>query len=91
VEVFAQGIGGFSEDFKRVQIATGIRRSSSRIWAEKGYEAQLREFLSSLRDGRAAGVNLRDGVRATIGCLKMLESARTLAPCEFDLDSILEA
>ncbi len=91
VEVFAQGIGGFAEDFKRVQIATGIRRGSSRIWPEKGYEAQLREFLASIREGRAAGVNLRDGVRATVGCLKMLESARTLAPCELDVDSVLEA
>jgi len=30
-------------------------------------------------------IDVEDGVRATIGCLRMLESARTLAPCVIDL------
>jgi len=32
---------------------------------------------------------VRDGARATIGCLRMLESARDLEPKAIDLDAAL--
>jgi hypothetical protein len=35
-------------------------------------------------------VTVRDGSRATIGCLDMLESARTLKPGAIELDRTLE-
>ena len=75
VEGFAQGVGVVTEDFKKLGIHTGMRRGSSRWWAEKGYAAQMTEFLDGIRQGRQPNVNVDDGARATIGCLCMLESA----------------
>jgi predicted dehydrogenase/threonine dehydrogenase-like Zn-dependent dehydrogenase len=89
VEVFAQGVGVTSEDFKRLTVKRRIRRSRSSLWAEKGYSTQLQLFLNAIRLGTAPEVTVRDGARATVACLRMLESARTLAPCTIDLDTVL--
>jgi len=86
VEVFAGGIGAMTEDFKQLAIAGAMRRTQSRWWAEKGYAAQMEEFIAAIRSGKHAGVNVRDGARATIGCLRMLESARNETPCRIELD-----
>ncbi|MGE0887604.1 MAG: bi-domain-containing oxidoreductase [Blastocatellales bacterium] len=89
VEVFMQGAGVVVEDFKRLQMKTGIKRESSRWWAEKGYSAQLESFMTSLRQGKTPAVSVLDGARATIGCLSMLESARTNTVVTIDLESAL--
>lgn len=89
VEVFAQGIAAISEDFKNLTIKSSSKRASSRRWAEKGYAAQMAAFIESLRAGHEPQVTVRDGARATIGCLRMLESAKTSAPCDINLDSVL--
>ena len=81
VEVFADGLGVATEDFKRFTVATKLRKSRSRMFAEKGYASQMESFLNGIREGRPPEITVRDGARATIGCLRMLESARTLAPC----------
>jgi predicted dehydrogenase len=90
VEVFAQGLGVFTEDFKRLGVRTSSRSDRSSIWAEKGYAQQLAAFFAAIREGRPAEVTALDGARATIGCLAMLESARTLAPVTIDLEAALE-
>jgi predicted dehydrogenase len=84
VEVFAS-----AEDFKRLTVKGGVRRTSKRLWGEKGYAAQLEAFVEGLRAGRRPDVTVRDGARATVACLRMLESARTLSPCTIDLDAVL--
>jgi predicted dehydrogenase/threonine dehydrogenase-like Zn-dependent dehydrogenase len=89
VEAFAQGVGLFSEDFKRLAIATGLRTQQKRMFAAKGYQEQIESFFRSLREGRPPEVTVRDGARATIGCLRLMESARTLAPVAIDLDAVL--
>jgi predicted dehydrogenase/threonine dehydrogenase-like Zn-dependent dehydrogenase len=89
VEVFAPGLGVSTENFKRLTIQTNLRRTRSRWFAEKGYAAQLESFLTGLREGKPPAVTVRDGARATLGCLRMLESARTLSACAIDLDSVL--
>jgi predicted dehydrogenase/threonine dehydrogenase-like Zn-dependent dehydrogenase len=89
VEVFAQGVGVATEDFKRLTISGGLRTSRSRWWGEKGYGAQLESFVESVRAGRAPQVTARDGARASVGCLRMLESAKSLAPLAIDLDAVL--
>ena len=89
VETFAQGIGVVVENFKRLQIQTASRQKRSQFWPEKGHLAQLESFLTGIRKGDAPEVTARDGARATISCLRMLESARTLGPCEIDLERTL--
>lgn len=91
IEFFAQGIAASCEDFKEFTVKKASRAKSTRMFAEKGYLDQMKDFLDSIRQGRPPEVTVRDGARATIGCLRMIESARTLAPCEFNLDASLDA
>lgn len=89
VEVFAEGLGVATEDFKRLTVSEGVRHTGSKWFAEKGYGAQLDDFLRAIREGTPPGVTVRDGARATIGCLRMLESARDREPKAIDLDAVL--
>ncbi len=85
IEVFAQGIGAATEDFKKLSILGNMRRNSSKFWADKGYHAQLKDFFESIRESRSPAVTVRDGSRATIGCLRMLDSAMNLGPMPINL------
>jgi predicted dehydrogenase/threonine dehydrogenase-like Zn-dependent dehydrogenase len=89
VEVFTQGAGASTEDFKQFTLKTASRRDSSSIWGEKGYDAQMAAFIQSLRQGQPAPVSVRDGARATIGCLRMLASAQENAVLAMNLDQVL--
>jgi predicted dehydrogenase len=89
VEAFAPGVAATTEDFKRLTVKKKTAKTNSRWFAEKGYTAQLESFVKSLREGRETGVTVRDGTRATLGCLLMLESVKTGVPCEFNLDEVL--
>jgi hypothetical protein len=89
VEVFAQGIGASTEDFKRLAIKGKTRTRSSKMWPDKGYGAQLKSFIDRVRSGQAPKIDVVDGARATIGCIGMLESARTSQPYCIDTLAIL--
>jgi predicted dehydrogenase/threonine dehydrogenase-like Zn-dependent dehydrogenase len=89
VEAFTQGLGISTEDFKRLNVNGSLGKSSSKFFAEKGYDAQMQSFIDAIRKGVAPAVTICDGVRATIGCLKILESARTGMPCQIDLEAAL--
>ena len=90
VEAFAAGMGLVSEDFKHFNSRMRTRRSRSYWFANKGYAGQLETFFRAIRNGDQATVTVRDGARATLVCLRMLESARSHLPREIDLDSVLE-
>jgi predicted dehydrogenase len=90
VEAFTQGLGVRVENFKRLTVDTRSRQHRSRWWPDKGYAAQLSAFAAAIRGETPPPVNVRDGARATLGCLRMLESARTLRPCVIDLDQLLD-
>jgi predicted dehydrogenase len=79
VEIFAQGVGAFTEDFKQVGVHKGMRSSRSKMWPDKGYAAQMADFTDSIRQGRAPSVTVYDGARATLGCLAMMTAAREQA------------
>jgi len=87
-EVFAPGIGAMTEDFKTLTIYNAMPHTRKRMWPDKGYDVQLRDFFDAIRQGREAAVTLRDGIRASVGCLRMLESARTREAVDIDLDSL---
>lgn len=90
VEVFAQGIGASTEDFKRVTMKGSTRRQSTKFWADKGYAEQLESFVSLVRGGQEPEITVLDGARATIGCIGMLESARTLQPFRMDAQAMVQ-
>jgi predicted dehydrogenase/threonine dehydrogenase-like Zn-dependent dehydrogenase len=89
VEAFTPGLGGSAEDFRRLVVKTGIVSKRASWFAEKGYGAQMESFFESLQAGAPPAVTVRDGARATIGCLRMLESARQQLPCSLDVDAVL--
>lgn len=80
VEVFAQGVGAITENFKMVSIRTGVSRGSKKIFAAKGYADQMTDFFQGIQKGTPTAITVVDGVRSTIGCLRMLDSARELQP-----------
>lgn len=90
VEAFAQGVGLVTEDFRHVAVKKGASRARSRWWGEKGYAAQMQSFVGAVRAGRETEVTVADGARATLGCLALLESARTGERREIDLASVLD-
>ncbi|HEX8852956.1 MAG TPA: Gfo/Idh/MocA family oxidoreductase, partial [Pyrinomonadaceae bacterium] len=89
VEVFAQGVGVTNEDFKRLEVRKSIRTKSSSWWGDKGYVSQFESFVRAVRAGLAPAVTVIDGARATVGCLAIMEAARTGEPCRIELDSVL--
>lgn len=89
VEVFAPGISVLSEDFKRLVVKKQKRDGRSKFFAAKGYQEQLESFVKSLKHGTETEITAIDGARATLGCLLMLESARTGEAQEFNLQEIL--
>jgi predicted dehydrogenase len=89
VEAYAPGIGIATEDFKFLEIKGGMKRIRSKMFAEKGYLAQLQEFTDALRKGRPPAITVLDGVRSTIGCLQLMESCRTLSPQKIDIEAVL--
>jgi hypothetical protein len=66
-----------------------VKRTRSKLWAEKGYGIQMESFIDSIRRGSPPAVTVIDGARSTIVCLAMLESARTGAPVRIDLERSL--
>lgn len=90
IEAFAQGVGVVTEDFKKLSVRTAASRTRTSWRTEKGYAAQLEAFIEGIREGKQPEVTVRDGARATVGCLRMMESARTLNPSEIDLSAVLQ-
>jgi len=64
-----------------------IKRTS--WFPEKGYLAQMESFVNAIRSGKPPEVTVKDGVRASLGCLRILESACSLETREIGLRSIL--
>jgi predicted dehydrogenase/threonine dehydrogenase-like Zn-dependent dehydrogenase len=89
VEAFVPGLGVSAENFRESVVRAGLVRKRSSWFAEKGYEAQMQSFFSALRLGKSPDITVRDGVRSTLGCLRMLQSAREHSPCSLDLDQFL--
>ena len=76
VEAYQQGLGISSENFKRLTV-NGVLSRSTKAWiADKGYDPQLADFIGAIREGRPPTVTVLDGIRATIGCLRAIESAK---------------
>jgi predicted dehydrogenase len=89
VEAYFSGMGAIAEDFKRLTLRGNHVTQRSSWFAEKGYAELLRAFFDEIRSGTSPAVDVRDGARATIVCLRMLESARIMAPCCLDWEAEL--
>jgi predicted dehydrogenase len=90
VEVFGEGLGMATENFARIEVCSTTRLTRSHWWPDKGYAGLVSAFVNAVRSGHPPPVTVRDGSRATIGCLALLESARTLSPSALDIRRELE-
>jgi len=90
VEVFSSSTTAVTQDFKKLRLQSQGSKSTNKWWPEKGYKAQLETFFTAIRNGAAPIATVRDGSRATLACLRMLESAKTGQPCAIDLRSLLD-
>ena len=91
VEVFAEGVGAFTEDFKSFTLATNSRSRKSAWWAEKGYQAQLEDFANAIRQGQPPKVTVEDGALSSLICIRMMESAREKLPRKVSLSDLAGA
>jgi predicted dehydrogenase len=91
IEVYAPGLGASAEDFKKLVVKRNLVSKRSSLFAEKGYSAQMKSFFDSLREGKEPAITVRDGARATIVCLRMLEAARNNTVCEVNVDTLSHA
>jgi predicted dehydrogenase len=76
VEAYMQGLGMVSENFKRLTINGALSTSKKAWFADKGYNEQLAAFIEVVRKGAKPEVTVLDGVRASIACIRALESAK---------------
>jgi polar amino acid transport system substrate-binding protein len=84
LEAFAPGLGAITEDFKKLLIQRKNVSSRSFWIPQKGYRQQIQSFFERLRKGQSAEIGVEDGIRATVACLRMIESASTQMPCVID-------
>jgi len=89
VECFAQGFGVTTENFKSLAIHEDSSKVETKLLPRKGYDSQMKSFIEAVREGRKPAVTVVDGVRATVGCLRMLDSARTGEPRDIDLAGVI--
>ena len=89
LEIFSPGISMITEDFKWLERRGSRRTTSKRWWPDKGYTEQLTGFLKGIRSGGKAAVDVVDGSRATLACLRMLDAVRSRATVDIDLQSLL--
>ena len=66
-------------------------RRNNKLWIpEKGYDAQMAAFVNQLRSGPQPDLaGLGDGIRSTIACLRMLDSARSGQPQPIEWSNLL--
>ncbi len=91
LEVFGQGFGAVTEDFKRLSLRHKLRSDSRKFWGDKGYKEQMESFVACIRQGKPQEVTALDGARATLVCRKMLEAARTGLPQAIRLEEVSPA
>lgn len=91
VEAFQQGLGITSQNFRRLSINGQVSRKISSWSPKKGYERQFAAFIDAIRNGTSPEVTVIDGVRASIACIRALESAQSGAPRAIDLQEYLSA
>jgi hypothetical protein len=77
-------VGAITEDFKSLVVQRKTSSSRSSWTPNKGYSQQIQSFFERLRKGQRPEIGVEDGIRATVACLRMIESSTTQMPCTID-------
>src|SRR6185437_16203388 len=81
LEAFAPGLGAITENFKSLVVQRKTSQSRSSWIPNKGYSQQIQSFFECLRKRQRPEIGVEDGIRATVACLRMIESSATQMPC----------
>lgn len=87
VEVFQLGLGLRSMNFKRFSANGSVTHTRRSMFPNKGYRAQMEAFFECVRTGKQPAVSVYDGVRASIGCIQAIDSAKQNRALPIDLTS----
>jgi predicted dehydrogenase len=88
IEIFCDGTSLALDDFRQLVVRGSCRLDVRRRRIDKGHAAELQHFADALHGRVAPLIGYEDGIRATLSCLKLIESARQNAPCTIDLHSL---
>jgi predicted dehydrogenase len=76
IEVFGGGVVGLVDDFRRLEVIRGTRRTRKRLMSQDmGYAAELEQFFSA--DPGQGKANLRDAIITTLTTLCAVESLQS--------------
>jgi predicted dehydrogenase/threonine dehydrogenase-like Zn-dependent dehydrogenase len=84
LDVFCDGQAISIDDFRRLTIRGRQRIDMHHRRPDKGHAAELEHFADAIRGQVAPCVSARDGVRATLCCLRMIDSVRRRATLTID-------
>jgi predicted dehydrogenase len=93
VEVFGGGRTGVLDDFRRLELRHGGRRTvvRGRLRQDKGHRAQWHTFVSSLRQGSAPPIPFEQLVAVSLTTFRALESAQRGMPVDIDVRGFIAA
>lgn len=80
LEVFAEGTAIALDDYQTLTMRGGRRTDERNRRGDKGHTAELEHFARALAGKEPLSVTHEDGIWATLGCLKIFESARRGEP-----------
>lgn len=77
VEVFTGSTSLILDDFRRLTVAGARPLNQTDRSGDKGHTAEMRHFLNCVRGVETPAITHVDGIRATLVCLAIWESARS--------------
>ena len=86
VEVFADGMSGVLDNFRRLTIFSGGRSQKSRAAPGKGHREELRAFLDAVRSGDPSPLPYSQAAWSTRATLAVLESVERGEPISLGED-----
>jgi predicted dehydrogenase/threonine dehydrogenase-like Zn-dependent dehydrogenase len=85
IEVFCDGTAIAMDNFRQLTVRGSQRIDVKARQVDKGHGAELAHFADAVLGRRPPEVTLLDGIRATVCCLKIWESATRREPVDVDM------
>ena len=85
MEIFTDGSTLVLDDYKEVTIRGKKYFDTQNKKMDKGHKAELHHFSNAIRGKEPLKITHREGIRGTVCCLKIFESAKTGEPVDIDM------
>ena len=84
VEVFCDGTAIAMDDFRQLTVRGKRRIDVKTRHPDKGHAAELQHFTDSILGKAAPEITTRDGLIATLCCIRLIDSARQGEPLSIE-------